>query len=139
MAEQVQFELVAPEGTLASEQVDMVVVPGAEGDFGILPEHAPLLSLLRPGIISTYRGDRVEKRIFVAGGFAEANPHGCIVLAENAQALDQIDSATAQEALKNAQDDLADAKDPSELERARLERALAVAQARLEAIATAQP
>ncbi len=135
MAEQVQFELVAPEGTLASEQVDMVVVPGAEGDFGVLPEHAPLLSLLRPGIITTYQGERVERRIFVAGGFAEANPKGCIVLAEGAEPVDQIDPAAAQQALKDAQDDLGDAKDPSEAERARLERGVAVAQARLDAIA----
>ncbi len=136
MAEQVQFELVGPEGTLASEQVDMVVVPGAEGDFGVLPEHAPLLSLLRPGIISTYRGDQVEKRIFVGGGFVEANPHGCIVLAEDAVLVEQIDAAAAQQTLKDAQDDLGDAKEPSETERLRLERAVAVAQARLDAIAT---
>ena len=134
-AGKVSFELVAPERILAREAVDMVVIPGAEGDFGVLPEHAPFLSLLRPGVIATYEGDRVTGRIFVAGGFAEVNPAGCIVLAEAAEPVGEINAGAAQQALKDAQDDLADAKDPSEALRARLERAIAVAEARLAALA----
>ena len=65
------FDLVSPEKLLLSEDVEMVVVPGAEGDFGVLIGHAPLISSLRPGVINTYTGKKVEKRIFVAGGFAE--------------------------------------------------------------------
>ena len=68
------FELVSPERVLASVHADMVVVPGEDGDFGVLVEHAPLLSLLRPGVISIYQGQQVEQRIFVEGGFAEVNP-----------------------------------------------------------------
>ena len=79
--DKVLFELVSPERLLASEQVDMVVVPGAEGDFGVLPRHAPLLSVLRPGVVGLWQGNAETTRIFVAGGFAEVNEEGCTVLA----------------------------------------------------------
>lgn len=125
------FELVAPDRVLAREDVDMVVIPGEEGDFGVLPEHAPFLSLIRPGVITTYDGDKVAKRIFVEGGFAEANPAGCIVLAERAQPVADLDAGEARRLLKDAQEDLADAAAASEPERARLERAVAVAEARV--------
>ena len=81
----VRFELVAPERVLAREAVDMVVAPGAAGDFGVLPGHSLLMSLLRPGVIEIWQANQVERRIFVAGGFAEVNPESCIVLAEDAQ------------------------------------------------------
>jgi F-type H+-transporting ATPase subunit epsilon len=125
------FELVAPDRMLARDDVDMVVIPGEDGDFGVLLEHAPLLSLVRPGVIATYEGDKVTRRIFVAGGFAEANPAGCIVLAEEAVPVEDLDAAEARQRLKDAQEDLADAKDASEAERERLERAIRVAEARL--------
>lgn len=128
-----RFELVAPERLLASDEVDMVVLPGAEGDFGVLAQHAPFLSLLRPGVIGIYSGDRLDRRIFVAGGFAEVNGHGCTVLAEGAEPAEELDASRARELLKNAEEDLADAKEPAEAERERLERAILVAQARVEA------
>ena len=84
--DKVAFELVAPERLLASEMVDMVVAPGAEGDFGVLPQHSLFMSLLRPGVIEIYEGGQVTQRIFVGGGFAEVNERGCIVLAEEAHA-----------------------------------------------------
>ena len=62
------YDLVSPEKLLLSEEVEMVVVPGAEGDFGVLIGHAPLISALRPGVIDTYTGTKVKKRIFVFGG-----------------------------------------------------------------------
>jgi F-type H+-transporting ATPase subunit epsilon len=133
-AGKVSFELVAPERVLARSEVDMVVIPGAEGDFGVLPEHAPFLSLLRPGVISIWEADKVAARVFVAGGFAEVNPAGCIVLAEHAERVEDIAPASAQQALKDAQEDLADKKDPSEAEKARLELAVAVAEARVAAV-----
>ena len=84
MAEEFSFELVSPEKLLLAEEVDMVVVPGAEGDFGVLVGHAPLISSLRPGVIDTYNGGKVANRIFVAGGFAEVTGERCTVLAEEA-------------------------------------------------------
>lgn len=134
MAETLTFELVDPERVLASEAVEMVVLPGVEGDFGVLPDHAPLVSLLRPGVIAVYEGTKVTRRIFVAGGFAEVNEQGCVVLAEGAQMVEELDRAAVEQALKDAEEDLADAKEPSEDERARLEHAVAVARARLEAV-----
>jgi F-type H+-transporting ATPase subunit epsilon len=130
----VAFELVAPERLLVSEAVDMVVAPGAAGDFGVLPNHSLLMSLLRPGVIEIHDGGRVTWRIFVGGGFAEVNPRGCIVLAEEAMPVEDIDPAAARQRLKDAQDDLGTAKDDAE--RARLEREIEIAEAQIQAAET---
>ena len=127
----VAFELVAPERLLASIECDMVVIPGAEGDFGVLPQHAPLMSLLRPGVIAIYQGDRVEERVFVAGGFAEVNEKGCTVLAERAEPLDEIPIEAARQDLRDAEEDVGDAK--SDAERDRLTKTVEIARARVEA------
>lgn len=127
----VTFELVAPERVLASEQVDMVVAPGMDGDFGVLPEHSHLMSLLRPGIIEIHEGDRIKQRIFVGGGFAEVNEQGCTVLAEEAMPVQEIDVEAAQKRLKLAKDDLSEVED--EVARAKIERDVAIAEAMIEA------
>ena len=132
--DKVAFELVAPERLLASVDADMVVVPGEQGDFGVLPNHAPLLSLLRPGVISIYQGDRVDQRVFVAGGFAEVNERGCTVLAEAAEPVPEINPDQGRQQLRDAEEDLSSAREPSEHERERLERAVAAARARVEAV-----
>lgn len=134
MADKVAFELVAPERLLASVEADMVVVPGEEGDFGVLPGHSALVSLIRPGVLSIYEGDSVKDRIFIEGGFAEVNPQGLIVLAEAAVPVDELDLSDAQIALRDAQDDLNDAKDPSVTERENLERLLNIAQTRVDVL-----
>lgn len=127
----VAFELVAPERLLASEEVDMVVAPGADGDFGVLPEHSPLMSLLRPGVIEIYEGNSVSQRIFVGGGFAEVNEKGCIVLAEEAVPVGEIDVAAAEKRIKLAKDDLASAAD--DVTKAKLERDITIAEAMIAA------
>ncbi len=137
MAETLTLELVDPERVLASEAVEMVVLPGVEGDFGVLPNHAPLVSLLRPGVIALWEGAKVTRRIFVAGGFVEVSEQGCTVLAEGAEPVEELDRAAVEQALRDAEEDLADAKEPSEEQRARLERAVAIARARLEAVTAA--
>ncbi|MGF1594206.1 MAG: F0F1 ATP synthase subunit epsilon [Kiloniellaceae bacterium] len=112
MAEgKVAFELVSPERLLLSAEVDMVEVPGEEGDFGVLVRHAPLISTVRPGVIKVHEGGSVTQRIFVAGGFAEVTPERCTVLAEEAVPVGEIDRAAAEQRLSNAKDDLLDAKD----------------------------
>lgn len=93
MAEKVSFDLVSPERLLFSEDVDMVVVPGTEGDFGVLAGHAPLMSTLRPGLIEIYDGGEPRK-VFVAGGFAEVTPAGLTVLAEEAEPADEVTTET---------------------------------------------
>lgn len=133
MAETVAFELVSPEELLLSEDVAMVVVPGEEGDFGVLPRHAPLISSVRPGVISVYKQRQaVSERIFVAGGFAEVTPERCTVLAELAVPVDKIDRPDIEQKLKDAREDLADAKDESGRVVARRE--IAVREAMLKAL-----
>jgi F-type H+-transporting ATPase subunit epsilon len=132
MAEgKVAFELVSPERLLLSEEVDMVEVPGEEGDFGVLTRHAPLISTLRPGVIKVHDGGSVTQRIFVAGGFAEVTPSRCTVLAEEALPVGDIDRAAAERRLSNAKDDLLDAKDSFQREAA--ERQITVAEEMLKA------
>ncbi|WP_299396228.1 F0F1 ATP synthase subunit epsilon [Pelagibius sp.] len=134
MAEgKVSFELVSPERLLLSEEVDMVVVPGEEGDFGVLTRHTPLISTLRPGVIQVHNGVAVSESIFVAGGFAEVTPARCTVLAEEAVAVGEIDRAATEQRLSDARDDLLDAKDDAE--KASAERRIAVAEAMLQAAA----
>ncbi|MGD9512306.1 MAG: F0F1 ATP synthase subunit epsilon [Geminicoccaceae bacterium] len=127
----VAFELVSPERLLASIDSDMVVIPGAEGDFGVLPSHAPLISLLRPGVVSVYQGDRIESRVFVAGGFAEVNERGCTVLADEAEPIEDIGVEQARQSLRDAEEDVSGAK--SDHERERLTRQVEIARARVEA------
>ena len=103
------FELVSPERLLLSDDVDAVEIPGTEGDMGILPGHAPVLSTLRPGVVTVTRGGKAE-RIFVRGGFAEVNPQGLTVLAEVAIPIAELDAAKIAEQIKNAEDDVNDAK-----------------------------
>jgi F-type H+-transporting ATPase subunit epsilon len=93
MAATLQFELVSPERLLRSEPVEMVVVPGGEGNFGVLPGHALLISTVRPGLIEIYEGGKVKDRVFVAGGFAEVNAERCTVLADEAVPLPDLNRA----------------------------------------------
>jgi F-type H+-transporting ATPase subunit epsilon len=131
MADSVAFELVSPEKLLISEAVDMVVVPGTDGNFGVLPRHAPMISTVRPGVMDIYKGGRVSERIFVAGGFAEVMPDRCTVLADVAVPVSELDTAKAEHALKDAREDLADAK--TDADRQAAEKAIAVAEAMIAA------
>lgn len=130
MADRVKFELVSPERLLVDEPVEMVVVPGEEGDFGVLPGHAPVISTVRPGVIEIHEGSAVKSRIFVAGGFAEVSGDRCTVLAEGAMPVGDIDRAAAQKDIQDISSELSGA---DEAERARLEARLRVAEARLAA------
>jgi F-type H+-transporting ATPase subunit epsilon len=111
MAERVTFELVSPERLLLAVQADMVVVPGSEGDFGVLPGHAPMISTLRPGAIDVYEGDRIVNRIFVAGGFSEVSNDRLTVLAEQATPFDEVDRAALPARIEAARQALAQAGD----------------------------
>ncbi len=95
MADTFTFDFVSPERRLSSGQVAMVVVPGTEGDFGVLPGHAPVMSTIRPGAIAIYENDWtvLTRRIFVDGGFAEVSDAGLTILAENATPVAEIDAA----------------------------------------------
>jgi len=132
MAEQVKFELVSPERLLLSTEVEAVVVPGAEGDFTVLPGHSRLISTIRPGVITVMQGGRAADRIFVEGGFAEVTPQGCTVLAEHATPVADIGREQAAQAVQDAKEDIEDSKDDTA--RGAAAKILAVAEARLRAV-----
>jgi F-type H+-transporting ATPase subunit epsilon len=106
MADRVQLELVTPERLLLSEMVEMVVVPGTEGNFGVLPGHAPLISSIRPGTIDIYEGQTVIRRIFVVSGTAEVTPERCTILADEAMAPDELDRSAIEAELQTVQGNL---------------------------------
>jgi len=132
MAATLEFELVSPAKLLISEPVEMVVVPGTEGDFGAMPQHAPMLSTVRPGVIDVYKNDKVEDRIFVAGGFAEVTQERCTVLAEEAVRVADLKRDEVEARLQAAKDALQEADDPVEKQQAQVR--LSVAQAMLAAL-----
>lgn len=119
MADTFKFDLVSPEKLLLSEEVWQVVVPGTEGDFAVMPGHAPLLSTMRPGMIEIHQtaGDE-GSRYFVAGGFAEASPTELTILAEEAIPETDLDREKLELAIRNASDDLNDATTDSARTRA---------------------
>lgn len=125
------LELVSPERLLLSEPVDMAVIPGAEGDFGVLAGHSLLIATLRPGVIEVYQGDRVTSRLFVGGGFAEVTETRCTVLADEAVPVAEIDAAAAQADIDRLRGELNETS--SERERHLLGARLAVAEAKLAA------
>src|SRR6266853_5385694 len=102
----VQFELVTPERLILSTEVDMVVVPGSEGNYGVLPGHAPLISTIRPGTVDIYQNRAITERIFVVGGIAEVTPERCTVLADEAMAPDSLDRSTIEAELQTAEGNL---------------------------------
>ena len=110
MADRVHFNLVAPERLLRSDDVDMVVVPGSEGDFGVLPGHAPVISTIRPGVIEVHKTGAAPERIFISGGICEVSADRCTVLADEAIEVAALDRAGLEKRLKDAEEDLADAK-----------------------------
>jgi len=89
------FELVSPDKISFSGEVDQVDVPGSEGDFGVLAGHAPLIALLRPGLMTVYSGGE-QTKLVVLGGFAEVGPDGLTVLADVATTLEDLDRAALQ-------------------------------------------
>lgn len=110
MADKLHFDLVSPERLLLSENVDMVTVPGKEGDFGVLAGHAPAMTTLRPGVINVDEAGRPQRRIFVRGGFVEVTPAGLTVLAEHTIPLEELDVAKLDAEIGYAEEDAADAR-----------------------------
>ena len=145
MADRVEFELVTPERLLLSDMVDMVVVPGTEGNFGALPGHAPLISTIRPGMIEIYQGQTVTRRVFVLSGIAEVTPERCTVLADEAISPDTLDRSAIEADLRilegnlpSLRDQVARAADTDRerliIELNRLEREQGVLRAKLQAL-----
>ena len=119
MPDAFKFELVSPERLLVSGNVEQVIVPGSEGEMTVLAHHAPLLTTLKPGLLDIgFPGGGEHQRYFVRGGFAEVSPAGLTVLAETAIDLVELDATQLAQAVKDAEEDLADATDDAMRDRA---------------------
>ena len=129
----IEFELVSPEKLFKSEPVEMVVIPGTEGDVGVLPGHSLLIAAVRPGVIDIHEGGQVRESIFVAGGFAEVSPERCTVLAEEAVPVADINRAEAEKRLEDAKQALIKAGEVEDGHTDAAERELKTAEAMLAA------
>jgi F-type H+-transporting ATPase subunit epsilon len=107
------FEFVSPESVLFSGDVDQVDLPGIEGDLGVLPGHAPMVTLLRPGIVTIMREGQREP-VVVVGGFAEMGPSGLTVLADRAGAREDFDLESLADDIRDTEEDIADCKDDAQ-------------------------
>jgi F-type H+-transporting ATPase subunit epsilon len=114
MAEAFKFELVSPERLLISEEVQHVVIPGAEGEMTVLANHAPVMTTIKPGVVTVRTVAGQDERYVVFGGFADILPEGCTLLAESAVAVGDIDRADLARRIQDAKEDIADAKDDQE-------------------------
>lgn len=111
MAESFKFELVSPERLLVSEDVESVIIPGAEGEMTVMANHAPVMTTVKPGVVTVKPVSGAEERYVVFGGFADILPEGCTLLAESAVAVGDIDRADLTRRIQEAREDLADATD----------------------------
>ncbi len=123
MAEAFKFELVSPERLLVSAQVESVIIPGSDGEMTVMARHTPLMSTIKPGVVTVRPVSGAEERYVVFGGFADILPDGCTLLAESAVAVKDIDRADLARRIGEAREDVADARD--ELARTRAEQYLA--------------
>jgi F-type H+-transporting ATPase subunit epsilon len=115
MADKIAFELVSPDRLLISEDVDMIVVPGTEGDFGVLLGHQPMISTVRPGILEVQNSGGEDRRIFVNGGFAEITGNRCAVMTEEAVPVEDLKRGDLEQRIKTAEEDVQEER--SDLER----------------------
>jgi F-type H+-transporting ATPase subunit epsilon len=105
------FELVSPDKVLFNGLAQAVLVPGAEGDFQVLSDHAPVMTAMRPGVVGIDDAEGKHRRVFVRGGFADASKKGLILLAETAIPFEDFDADKLGQEIKNAEEDLADASE----------------------------
>jgi F-type H+-transporting ATPase subunit epsilon len=101
MADMMQFDLVSPERRLASVEASAVQIPGADGDFTAMANHAPVIATLRPGIV-TVQGANGEEKFVVTGGFAEISPEGATVLAERAMPVSEVTQSVLDDFVSDA-------------------------------------
>ena len=104
MTDKLQFSLVSPAREIFSGAVDHVIAPGTEGDFGVLPHHAPFMSTLKNGVVRVLEGENVSMRVFVRGGFADVTPEGLTILAEEAVNLADVDASEVSDRLQAARE-----------------------------------
>lgn len=118
MADAFSFELVSPEQLLMSGDATEVLVPGTDGYFTVMANHAPFMSTIKPGVVEVKMADGEDTKIFVRGGFADVSPKGCTLLAEYAKNLAEIDMDDLDQQIKDAQEDVSDADSDEKRQRA---------------------
>ena len=105
----ISFDLVSPENLIFNDEVGMIIVPGKDGDFGVLPGHSKVMSSLRPGRVMVYgEGKNLLKAFFVSGGFAEVNSEKCIVLAESVDEINELEKATIEKEIQELEEQESD-------------------------------
>ena len=119
----ISFDLVSPENLIFNDEVGMIIVPGKDGDFGVLPGHSKVMSSLRPGRVMVYGEDKnLLKSFFVSGGFAEVNPEKCIVLAESVNEIKSLEKEAIEKEIQDLQNQDTDtSKDHLSIAKAKLE------------------
>jgi len=103
----VQVEIISPEKLLFRKEVEMAVIPGLEGDIAAMPQRAPIMMLLRGGLVSLYEGDRIIEQFFVSGGFADMTAERCTILADEAKAIGDISIEDARTRLSKLEESFA--------------------------------
>ena len=119
----IPFDLVSPENLIFNDEVGMIIVPGKDGDFGVLPGHSKVMSSLRPGRVMVYgEGKNLLKAFFVSGGFVEVNPEKCIVLAESVDEINSLEKSSIEKEIQNLENqDTETAKEQLTISKAKLE------------------
>ena len=119
----ISFDLVSPENLIFNDEVGMIIVPGKDGDFGVLPGHSKVMSSLRPGRVMVYGEDKnLLKAFFVSGGFAEVNPEKCIVLAESVDEINSLEKSSIEKEIQNLENqDTETAKEQLTISKSKLE------------------
>ena len=119
----ISFDLVSPEKLIFNDEVGMIIVPGKDGDFGVLPGHSKVMSSLRPGRVMVYSEDKnLLKAFFVSGGFAEVNPEKCIVLAESVDELHSLEKSAIEKEIQDLESqDSENAEEQLSIVKAKLE------------------
>ena len=119
----ISFDLVSPENLIFNDEVGMIIVPGKDGDFGVLPGHSKVMSSLRPGRVMVYGEDKnLLKSFFVSGGFAEVNPEKCIVLAESVDEIHSLEKSAIEKEIQDLESqDTETAKEQLSIVKAKLE------------------
>ncbi|OJX09866.1 MAG: ATP synthase F1 subunit epsilon [Caedibacter sp. 37-49] len=114
MSSKLHFRLVSPERVLFTDDIDMVVIPGEKGDFGVLPSHSPLISLLRSGLVTIHDAGKIKERIYVSNGFAHVTETECAVMAEDSIFLEEMDAEMLEKTILQAKKELEEARTEEE-------------------------
>jgi len=128
----INFELVSPEEKLMSEPVVMAIIPGDEGEFGVMAGHSSLVASLKPGVVRLKMAEGEERKIFITGGFADVTGALCTILAEEAANVSDLDEAAIRQDLADLKEDLGLAE--GAVDKKRVERKIALAKAKLSAV-----